>query len=235
MHDLTNSLRAEVMPISVKQLDKNLIIQLSKLMKGDLKKSLEISCFTRFLENKYSSRILYGLLKLEFSAYWELLKLLNVCDSRKFQITISNLIQAGIVSPILRTSDQYEFILKFWKELYCHSSGNPAFYQLNNNWIDTIKLVEPIIIHSHNQDQTNDQNIKIRMDKYRVYCKKAKAELERIEEIKKNSIGECKNCGVLISMAAIRGLDYHIFPIGIICNLCDKRSDDKSKWIHFNK
>lgn len=190
-----------------------------------------------FVKNKYPRHILIGLCKLKFSAYTELSKTVDTVHTDRFEKAISNLIAAGIVVPITNKDEKYEFILKFWRRYRVRSPKTtpPAFYKLHPQWKNMIPdLVKFISSYSHDQNTINIDEINKRNEAYKNFCDKEKAHFESQEELKKNSIGQCKECGNYIRQDAERGKHYHKFPIGLICDRCDRRESDKRKWIHTN-
>jgi len=185
----------EVINISPNQLDIKLILKMINLIDGDFDKFQMMKRFIKAMDKKYSSRILYGLHKLEFSGYWEILKLTNINDNRCIQQSVSILAREGIVMPITKDSAKYDFILKFWKETYRHSSRPPAFYRLHPNWTKLIQLLEPVFLKKFKGGNSIDmQAIEYRIELYDSYCAKSQAEVKALKDVKKNSIGQGKEC-----------------------------------------
>ena len=192
-----------------------------------------------FIKNKYTRHILIGLCKLEFSAYTELAELVNTAYSDRFKTAINHLIVAGIVVPITNKDEKYEFILKFWRRYRVRSPKTtpPAFYRLHPQWKKLIPDLEKFISsYSPDQNSINIDEINKRNEAYKKFCDTEKAYFESQEDLKKNSIGKCQECGNYIPNTAERGKNYHKFPIGLICQRCNRRDPDKrKKWIQRKK
>jgi hypothetical protein len=221
------------MTISRDNIDLNFFNKISEHIADDKDNFLMYEEFGKLVKNVYPSRILYGLLKLEFSAYWELSTLLATPDNKTLQIAMSDLIRKGIVTPIYNSSERYDFILKFWKTIYRRSSHPPAFYEIHPKWIDLMKNIESILLENFKGSEPIDlQGIETRMHRYRQHCRKEKAELEKIEEFKRNALGNCHTCDRLIMKNEKRGKAYHKYPIGLICDKCFRDPNkDSSKWM----
>lgn len=223
------------MAISGHRADLDFFTKLSALIADDPDKFLLFEEFIRLVKNTYPSRILYGLLKLEFSASWELSTLLAISDNKTTRHAMSDLIQKGIVIPIYKTSEKYDFILKFWKTIYKRSSHPAAFFKLHSNWIQFIKNNESILSENFKaSDPIDFKGIDMRMNRYRQYCEKEKAALQAIENLKKNAIGKCENCDEFIFKNHVKNTDYYKYPIGFICHRCweyEKDQKKRTKWI----
>ena len=198
----------------------------------------KIERICKLLKNKYPSHILIGLHKLEFSAFSELSNFLNTDNSGRFRKHIGELVRAGIIIPVTKSFENYEFILKFWTTYYIHSpkSNPPAFYRLHSSWIKIIESLQDFLSSGSFGTNSIDMiGINKRMDTYKDFCFREKADFDAIEDLKKNSIGQCQECKKYIRKNSTRGKDYHKYPIGLICNLCNKKANDRTKWMHANK
>jgi RNA polymerase-binding transcription factor DksA len=103
-------------------------------------------------------------------------------------------------------------------------------------WVGTIRKIEPLLMADSAKFQMiNTEGIKSRMKEYKEYKQNEITEKKRIEDVKKNSMGKCKECGNYIPNTAVRGKDYHIFPIGLICQRCNRDPDKREKWMQRNK
>ena len=235
--DLINSQLMEVTKISNSPLDAEFIGKISDSVNGKLESLEMLQEFISILNRRYSIFILYSLQKLEFSAFWELTTLTTLKDNRTVQQNMTALVKANIVDPIKRDSKDYDFILKFWKNTYRHSSRAPALYKINPRWSKIVKQLEPILLERINENGCIDiEAMDERMKKYNHFSSKATEERRAIQEKENNSMGKCYKCDKFILKTAVRGEDYHKFPIGLICGTCNRNySEMRHLWMQAKK
>lgn len=186
--------------------------KISDLIADDIDKFRILEEFRRIVINTYPSRILYGLLKLEFSAAGELGTLLSIKDNRTTTEALGYLIRTGIVVPIYNKSERYNFIKSFWKTIYKRSSYPIAFYNIHPDWVEFVKSIQSVLLEDYKSANPIDHDrIDERMQKYEEHCQNNLDDLKKAEDKEKNSLGLCPLCNKYIHKDSVINKDYTFY------------------------
>jgi len=188
-----------------------------------------------FFQWKYSSKIIYGLLHLKYSSYWELSKKLSIGNFNHVNKVLGDLEVVGIIQELKQIDDDYQIIKSFWKDEHKTASVFPKMFKLQNWFLPIAEAYSDLILDKY-ITKREFHMIKNRKDRYLQHLKIVKAQLKLNKEQEADAFGRCYNCNKLIRKEAKKGIDYHNFPIGLICNLCNTNHKEKwQEWIHSNK
>lgn len=208
----------------------------AKIINSNIEHFALIDKFARLINCKYTSKILYGLLRLEFSSYSELAKLLNASDLKEFNRSINKLRNHGIIKNVYISSHDYQAMYVFWKEEYKTSSSRPALYKLSDEWKQLLKNIEVILKH-YAGENVSESGIDSRNINYVKYSDNLKIKIASAKEIERNSLGKCYECEKIITKNMLSNADYKQYGKIYICSLCHKKSDPEKilKWMKARK
>ena len=189
----------------------------------------------QFFTNKYHSKVMYCILLLNFSSYWELSINLNL-NMDMLRRSISDLEQCGIVVELRKDDHRYIPITKYWKSTYPTSPNIPILFMLNPHYARIVEMYQEDICQRYITNKEYSY-LRRRGNEYKRYYERLKKQLSFVRKKEDESIGRCRHCGKLIINTAIRGRDYHKFTIGLICNSCrcSATKELMKKWMHKNK
>lgn len=205
--------------------------RLLDVIKSAEKKDLvKLVILSDYLIYKTYSKIIYGLQNLKLSSYWELHNLLNLPNMTQIRRCISVLEAEGIISEMKEDTEEHKIAARFWKNHYPNSPYTPTFFILNQQWKDPVICYET---HLSRFFTAHDMaKLRTRTKKYDNYREIVISQNRQSAERRKTAIGECSDCGILITKEAQEIKDYYRYGNTIICKRCHMKAttDRIRKW-----
>ncbi len=219
----------EVMDMTNASAILNFVKNVSPYISSDVKNITTLKNFLEKIKQKYFSKIIYGLYLLRLSSHWELSDKLHLGNMLQIRRTTNEMIEKGIITILKTDTEEYEITTRFWKKHHPTSPYNPSFFLLSHKWKDIVNELEPHFMKWF--DSSELAAIRNRGISYDNHYEMVKQQLNLLKKKREESIGNCHNCGALISKDWLAGKDYHNFEIGRICNICTKKYTHMiSKW-----
>jgi hypothetical protein len=186
----------------------------------DLKDLIKIS---HYLKYKYHTQILQVFYQSTFTSISELRKFTDILDRSHINRCLDYFIHDGIIRVLSNNDPDFQLTKNFWKSHYKTSPYTPQLFIINPYWHSMLKIFDKILSRFTTKERLGDINR--RFNAYTLYKETIESERSTYLKLKNDSIGKCYNCTKLIRVGSIRGKHYHKYPIGLICNRCNKTAD----------
>jgi hypothetical protein len=190
---------------------------------------VQIVIIANYLRYSTYSKILAAISILKITSVWELRKMLNISNTGYIEGCLDDFISDGIITLLKQNTENYEITCRFWKRAYPNSPFKLAgksrrkFYCLQDEWKTPIQVLSK---HSTRFLKPHiESKIRERGRRYELEMENIENERALYLKLKKDCIGRCHNCNKIIRAGSKRGKHYHKYPIGIICDRCNKTAD----------
>lgn len=192
-----------------------------------------IEILSYFLQ-KYPSKIIWALSELKISSFHEIRKLTNLENMTFIRKLIFRMEQLGLVKEVSKEDEDFRTIFSFWCDEYpnTHRKRKIMLFKLIPEFYEVVELYADWIVKSY----ITRREFKTITDRGRRYIQHRKVVDKQLKSLKEHEIvmiGRCQKCKAIIRKGSIRGTDYHKYPIGIICNSCQKKfpKSEIIKWM----
>jgi len=185
-----------------------------------------------FFQQKYPSKILYALNEMEFSSFHELRSILNLQNMVMIRKVIFRLEEIGLITELSKDMESDKIIRAYWKKEYITAPEFTKLFKLLPEFRNAVELYKDRIIKKYMTPREYSM-IENRKRRYNQYKSVVEKQLKNLKNAVSKAKGKCVACKGIIRGDAIKGLDFHSYQIGYVCNQCNKRASNQQivKWM----